>query len=238
MMALHRIQVRAMPVFVLLGAGVWLATFESGIHPTIAGAALGLLTPAYPFQRPRAVSEEAHRTADETVDDPEPVDVDAHHWLRLAHLSREAVSPLSRLESLLHPWTSYVIVPIFALTNAGVSLSAGSIGDAFTGRIALGVILGLVLGKTAGISLAARLAIGAGLARLPQGVRWRQVVGVAAVAGIGFTVSLFMTNLAFTRTPVRDQAKVGILVASLIAGALGAALLRYQRGPRVTRSSS
>jgi NhaA family Na+:H+ antiporter len=104
--ALERIGVRATAVYVVLGIAVWVATFESGIHPSIAGVALGLLTPAVPFQRPRAVSEEAHRVADETVDDPVPPDADAHHWLRLAWLSREAVSPLARLESTLHPWTS------------------------------------------------------------------------------------------------------------------------------------
>jgi Na+:H+ antiporter, NhaA family len=102
-LVLQRLQVRWTAVYVLLGVGVWLATFKSGVHATIAGVALGLATPAVPFQRPQAVSLEAHRVADNTIDNPEPPDADAHHWLHLVDLTREAVSPLARLEHLLHP---------------------------------------------------------------------------------------------------------------------------------------
>ncbi|HEX9124589.1 MAG TPA: Na+/H+ antiporter NhaA, partial [Actinomycetota bacterium] len=223
---LERIHVRAGAVYVVLGVGVWLATFESGVHPTIAGVALGLLTPAVPFQRPRAVSEEAHRVADETVDDPFPPDADAHLWLLLAGLSREAVSPLARLEEVLHPWTSWVIVPLFALANAGVALSGSALREASTSPVAVGILLGLVVGKVAGISLASLLAVKTGLARLPESVRWRDLVGTAAVAGIGFTVSLFIAELAFDQAALRDTAKVGILAASLVAGLAGFLLLR------------
>ncbi|MGZ8620789.1 MAG: Na+/H+ antiporter NhaA, partial [Actinomycetota bacterium] len=128
--ALQRIHVRATPAYLLLGVGVWLAVLQSGVHPTIAGVVLGVLTPSMPFQRPRAVSEEAHRTADETVDDPEPPDADAPQWLRLAELSREAVSPLARVEAALHPWTSALVVPVFALANAGVVLSVDAVREA------------------------------------------------------------------------------------------------------------
>jgi Na+:H+ antiporter, NhaA family len=229
-LVLQRLQVRWTVVYVLLGVGVWLATFQSGIHATIAGVALGLATPAVPFQRPRAVSLEAHRIADDTVDDPVPPDADAHQWLHLASLTREAVSPLARLEHLLHPWTSYLIVPLFALANAGVSITSSTLGEALTSGVTLGVVVGLVVGKTMGVTVLTWLATKTGIIRLPEGVGWDQLVGVAALAGIGFTVSLFITSLAFQTQVVQDAAKIGILAASLLAGLLGALLLaRSQR---------
>lgn len=229
---LQRSNVRATSVYMVLGVGVWLAFFESGVHPTIAGVILGLLTPAEPFQRPRAVSGEAIRVADETVDDPVPPDADAPQWLYLARLSREAVSPLARMEAGLHPWTSYVVIPLFALANAGVALSGEALREATTSRVALGVLLGLVVGKMVGVTLATFAAVRSGLGRLPAGCGWRQIVGTAAVAGIGFTVSLFISELAFVRPILADEAKVGIFVASLVAGALGFAILRAGPSPQ------
>jgi Na+:H+ antiporter, NhaA family len=229
-LVLQRLHVRWTAVYVLVGVSVWLATLQSGIHATIAGVALGLATPAVAFQRPKAVSLEAHRIADDTVDNPVPPDADAHQWLHLAGLTREAVSPLARLEHLLHPWTSYVVIPVFALANAGVSISRSSLGNALTSGITLGVVAGLVVGKTVGVTMFTWLATRTGITRLPEGVGWGQLVGVAALAGIGFTVSLFITSLAFQAQAIQDAAKVGILIASLLAGLLGALLLaRFRR---------
>jgi NhaA family Na+:H+ antiporter len=228
-LVLQRLQVRWTAVYVLLGVGVWLATLQSGVHATIAGVALGLATPAVPFQRPRAVSLEAHRIADGTVDDPEPPDADAHHWLHLAGLSREAVSPLARLEHLLHPWTSWVVIPVFALANAGVPISSSTLGEALGSRVALGVVVGLVVGKGVGVTVFTWLATRTGITRLPEGVGWGHLVGMAALAGIGFTVSLFVTSLAFRTPAVQEAAKLGILAASLLAGLLGALLLARSR---------
>jgi NhaA family Na+:H+ antiporter len=228
-LVLQRLQVRWAAVYVLVGMGVWLATFKSGVHATIAGVALGLATPAVPFQRPKAVSLEAHRIAEDTVDDPVPPDADAHHWLHLAGLTREAVSPLARLEHLLHPWTSWVVIPVFALANAGVSISSSSLGDAVTSGVTLGVVVGLVIGKTVGVTVFTWTATKIGITRLPEDVGWSQLIGVATLAGIGFTVSLFITSLAFQTQPVQDTAKVGILIASLLAGLLGALLLARSR---------
>ncbi|HEV2930602.1 MAG TPA: Na+/H+ antiporter NhaA [Propionibacteriaceae bacterium] len=228
-LVLQRLQVRWTVVYVLLGVGVWLATFQSGVHGTIAGVALGLATPAVPFQRPKAVSLEAHRIADDTVDNPVPPVADAHQWLHLASLTREAVSPLARLEHLLHPWSSYVIIPVFALANAGVSITRSTLGEALTSSVTLGVVVGLVVGKTVGVTMFTWLATRTGIIRLPEGVGWTQLVGVAALAGIGFTVSLFVTSLAFETPVVQDAAKVGILAASLLAGLLGAVLLARSR---------
>ncbi len=222
---LRRIGVRAGAVYLLLGTLVWAAGAGSGVHPTIAGIALGLLTPAAPLQRPRAVSEEARRVADETVDEPVPPDADAHHWLYLAALAREAVSPLARLEALVHPWTGSVIVPLFALANAGVELSAGALGAAAGSPVARGVFLGLVAGKLAGVAGGALAASRLAGTSLPGGSGLRPLVGAAQVAGIGFTVSLFVADLAFADPALRDVAKVAILAASAVAGLIAAAIL-------------
>jgi NhaA family Na+:H+ antiporter len=230
---LERFDVRSLLLYGALGVGVWLAVAESGVHPTIAGVVLGLLAPAEPFQRPRAVSAEAVRTAETTLDDPEPPDADAPQWLRLAWLSREAVSPLARLEAALHPLTSFVIIPLFALANAGVVLTSDAIGAAASSAVTAGVVLGLVAGKVLGISAATALAVRAGVGRLPAGATWGDLVGVAAVAGIGFTVSLFVSELAFGGGPLLDEAKLGVLAASVLAGLLGAAILRQGSPPTV-----
>jgi Na+:H+ antiporter, NhaA family len=226
MIALQRFDVRATVVYVALGASVWIAFDRSGVHPAIAGVILGFITPSEPFQRPSAVSEEAVRTAESTIDDPDPPDADAPQWLRLAWLSREAVSPLARVEATLHPWTSYLIVPLFALANAGVELSGEALRGSTTSTVTLGVVLGLVVGKMVGITAASAIAIRTDLGHLPSGSTWRHMVGLGAVAGVGFTVSLFITELAFTRARLAEEAKVGILVASVIAAVLGFLILR------------
>jgi len=226
MVLLRRAGVRATSAFLGMGALVWLATYGSGVHPAIAGVMLGLLAPAESYQRPHAVSAEARRTADQTMDDPEPPDADAAQWLRLASLSREAVSPLARTEHALLPWTSFVIIPLFALANAGVRLSGEQLVAASTSRVTLGVVLGLVIGKVVGISGAAALAVAARVARLPAGVRPAHLLGASAVAGVGFTVSLFMAELAFDDEVLISEAKVGILAASILAGAVGWIVLR------------
>lgn len=230
---LHRLNVRWIAIYVVVGVGVWLATFLSGVHATIAGAFLGLLAPALPFQRPMAVSQEAHRVAEETMDDPDPPDADAHHWLRLAELSRDAVSQVARLEHALHPWTSYLIVPLFALANAGVNLRGTAITEVFDTNVAIGIVAGLVLGKPLGVCLATWISTRLGLTTLPPGVAWGQLLGVAVLAGIGFTVSLFISDLAIRDPQVREAAKIGILTASVMATLFGAVLL-WRSGRRAT----
>ncbi len=237
MVLLRRIQVRAGAVYAVVGIGVWLATFESGIHATIAGVALAFVTPASAFQRSRAVSEEARRVADETSDDPAPPDVDTPQWLHLARLSREAVSPLARLGQALHPWTSFVIVPLFALANAGVEIGGQRLNEGVSMRLAIGIVAGLVVGKVAGIMLGSVLAVRFAGSRLPPGIGWTHLLGVAALGGIGFTVSLFIAGLAFTDESLLDTAKLSILAASVISGVLGSALL-VRRGRDAERSGS
>lgn len=225
--ALQRIHVRATIVYVALGLGMWLAIREAGVSPTLAGVALGFLTPAVPFQRPRAVSAEAHRVADATLDSPPTPDADAPEWLRLAGLSREAVSPLARLEALLHPWTSYVVVPLFALANAGVVLGAGALDGRVEQRVAIGILVARLVGKPLGIGLACALAIRIGVSRHPVGGRL-PVLGLAMAAAVPFTVSLFIAELALP-AGLLDAAKLGIFATAIVGGFAGYLLLRSAR---------
>jgi len=223
---LQRIHVQASIVYVGLGVGMWFALLDSGVSPTLAGVAMGFLTPAVAFQRPRAVSGAAHRIADETVDDPTPPDADAGQWMELARLSRSAVSPLAHLESVLHPWTSFVVVPLFALANAGITLGGGELANADSVRAFVGVVLGRVLGKPLGIALACLLAVRLGLARLPAGIDLRRVVAIGAAAGVPFTVSLFIAELSLPDRRLLEAATLGVAVAAVVAGAVGFVLLR------------
>ena len=144
----------------------------------------------------------------------------------LSDVARESIAPLSRLEHLLHGWSAFVIVPIFALANAGVSFEGVNLADAVTSRVALGVAFGLVVGKTVGVTGFGWLVVKLGLGRLPSGVGWRHMIGTAMLAGIGFTVALFIAELAYTDHLTIDLSKIGIFVGSIIAGVVGYAVLR------------
>ncbi len=176
--------------YVPLAAIVWLGTYESGVHATIAGVALGLLVPARPFR-----GRDVH----------------------------------SKLEHIFHPVSAYIVVPLFALANAGIYLRDGVLGDALSSEITWAVIAGLVVGKTIGISVSALLALRFGSGTLPEGMRKVQVWGVGALGGIGFTVSLFITELAFTDVALIGGAKVGIFIGSIVSAILGTFLLLRTR---------
>ena len=145
--------------------------------------------------------------------------------IALEEQCEQVQAPLQKLEHTLQGWVALVIMPIFALANAGVTISAQSVsGESLT--VVLGIVLGLVLGKPVGLLGAAWLAVRAGLADLPEGVTWRQMTGVGVLAGIGFTMSLFIASLAFPQPELLATAKLGILIASLVAGSAGLLLLR------------
>jgi Na+/H+ antiporter NhaA len=144
---------------------------------------------------------------------------------------QETISAAERLEHTLHPWTSLAVVPLFALANAGVPLSRASLAAAVGSPVTAGVVLGLVVGKLVGISAAAWLAMRLRVGALPEDVSGRQVVAVAAVAGVGFTVSLFIASLAYPDPALQDQTRVGILAGSLLAAAVGALLLHANLPP-------
>jgi NhaA family Na+:H+ antiporter len=219
---LREARVRYVPVYVVIGTAVWLATFESGVHATIAGVALGLLAPATPFL-PQA---DADRIAGQLSNDR---DVRADEVRDISFRLRESVPVTERLQELLHPYTSYVIVPLFALANAGVDISGGALGDALSSSVTLGVMAGLVVGKLVGVAGAIALVTAVGLGRLPPGLTVRHIVGVAGLAGIGFTVSIFVAGLAFDDPGPTDEAKIGVLVASVAAAVIGSAVLTRTR---------
>jgi Na+:H+ antiporter, NhaA family len=207
--------VRSIGVYVALGIGVWLALQESGVHATIAGVALGFLTPTQPFQPP------------ELIDADELLDLSSVDRAReTAELARGSVSVVEWLEHRLHPWSSFVIVPLFALANAGVVVTGGALRAAWASSIAHGIVVGLVVGKLVGVSTFTWLAVRLGLGALPPGITWRGVVGIGGLAGIGFTVSLFVTGLAFVEPALQDEAKIAILMASTLASVVGTLILR------------
>jgi len=217
MLGLRRAAVVWLPPYVVLGAGVWLATQASGVHATIAGVVLGLLAPAQPL----IAGTVARQWAADLADEPTPGELDA-----MTKLAKSTVSPAERLEHLLHPWTSFLIVPLFALANAGVTLGSDAFDQPAILRVTVAVVIGLVLGKALGITGAAWLSVRAGLGRLPEGATWPMVGGIAGIAGIGFTVALFITDLAFGPGPLQAAAKIGVLGASTLAAVLGASILR------------
>jgi NhaA family Na+:H+ antiporter len=222
-----RIHIRATVVYVALGVALWYALYRAGLHPALAGVVVGLLTPSEPFQRPRAVSEEAHRVADRTEDEPFPPDADAHEWLRLAELSRDAVSPLTRVEHLLLPWSSFVVLPLFALANMGVELSAASLAAAAGSAVAWAILVARIGGKVVGICGGTILSSRLRLVDLPLGVRPAHLLGMAAAAGTGFTVSLFVAQVAFgAGSPLLPHVKISLLTASVLSGVLGWTVLR------------
>ncbi len=227
---MQRVKIWYVPVYTVIGIVIWYAMLESGVHATIAGVALGLLTPATPLQREVKPDEIVG-----TVVDPE--DLDAIGARRASLFVRESVSVAERLETLIHPFSSFIILPLFALANAGIELSTDGIRDASTSSVTLGIILGLVVGKTVGVSLFSWVAVRLGICPLPRGVTWPQMIAVSMLAGIGFTVALFITGLAFdAEHEVFDtQARMGILLASLIASVVGVVLLA--RATRPARSS-
>jgi Na+:H+ antiporter, NhaA family len=238
---LRNLDIRSLAPYIALGAWVWLALLESGVHATLAGVALALLTPAWSFYDPRRFKREARRLVDR-VDAPFADDVLTddeldHTESALADLSRlinETRSPLERLETRIAPWTAFVVVPVFALANAGVPLSARALSDAVTDPVTAGVALGLVVGKPIGIALATAAATRLGIGALPPGTGRRHILGLGITAGIGFTVALFVTSLSFDGPALTDAAKVGIFGASIIAGLAGLAVLRVVCSPAVS----
>ncbi len=219
----------------VVGIVVWFAVFESGVHATLAGVAMGLLTPTSPHYSGEEYDRRARATlnlysSDETT--PVAREKIDHEVLQLARVSRDSVSPLTRLEEGLHPWTSFLVVPLFALANAGIDFGTIDVVEAATSDIALGVALGLVLGKTIGVTIFTWLALRLHFGVFPRGTGWSDIIGLASLAGVGFTVSLFITELAFTDPVFTDEAKIGIFIGSAVAGILGYVLLRFKRVPK------
>jgi Na+/H+ antiporter NhaA len=205
--------------YVVVGIALWLAVQASGVHPTLAGVLVGLLLPARP-----PAPEVVERTRDYGRALREAPDAER---ARLASLAVAATVPAgARLLQSLHGWTAYGVVPVFGLANAGVSLGLDTLRAAATSPITLGVWGALVVGKAVGVTTGTALALRTGWGILPGGVRWSHLMAGATLAGIGFTISLFITDLAFADERLREEATIGILAGSVTAAVAGVVLLR------------
>jgi NhaA family Na+:H+ antiporter len=217
---LNRAGVRAVSIYVLVGAFIWLAVYKSGVHPTVAGVLLGLLTPSSAW-----VSRDALRLSLADVAarlDDEDAGADARELQMMAFAAKESVSPLERLETGLHPWVGFVIMPLFALANAGVPLEVNAIAE----PVSIAVMMGLFVGKPVGILGFSFVAVRLRLAKLPHSVNWVMLLGGGFLAGIGFTMSLFVANLAFEEHQrLLANAKIGVLAGSVLSALVGAGLL-------------
>jgi NhaA family Na+:H+ antiporter len=227
-----RVGIRSLSFYLPAALLIWFATFESGVHATLAGVALGLLTPARPFYALGEFHRAGRRLMSRVeVEDDDPIERERadHQLLTLSDVAREAVAPLARIEHRLGLLSSYAVVPIFALANAGISFDGTSIIASLTSPVGLGVGVGLVGGKLLGIVAFTLLALRTRLGRLPDDMTPGHLVGVSLLGGIGFTVALFIVGLAFTDPTLIAEAKVGILAASVIAGLAGYLALRTVR---------
>jgi NhaA family Na+:H+ antiporter len=219
--AFNWLGIRNIGVYTGLGVLVWLAFLKSGVHATIAGVILGLLTPARTYLSEGAFVSLLDRIRQilqgDSANEPHRADT----VRRIQWAARETISPLEYLEQTLHPWVAFGIMPIFALANAGVLFHFGDL----TASVSIAVMLGLMIGKPVGIVLFSWLSVRIGIAELPKGVDWRALTGAGFLAGIGFTMALFIAGLALTG-PLLDTAKIGVLTGSVLSAALGMLLLR------------
>lgn len=220
--------------YVIVGIGLWYFVLQSGVHATIAGVVTAAFVPASlgrAAAQMRAAADEIRARAQELVEAEGPreaweiIDEREAELEDVARAAARESAPLYRLEHAILPWSAFVILPVFAFANAGVTVSVGDLGATLGSPLALGIMLGLFVGKQVGITGAAWLAVRSGAGQLPAGARWRQIWGGAALAGIGFTMSIFIAALAFPDPATLQDAKLAILVGSLAAAAAGVVLL-------------
>jgi NhaA family Na+:H+ antiporter len=223
--------VRNIIFYALIGiGGLWMAFLLSGIHATVAGVIAALTIPANVKIQDKKFVEKMNSLTNEFENStPNDVALLTHDQLhiieKIRYYSKAALTPLQRLEHAMHPMVAFVVMPIFALANAGITFS-GDLSDNIVSNISIGVILGLVFGKFIGIVAVSKILISLKLAKLPAGLHWRHIYGVSLLAGVGFTMSLFITDLAFDSEVHIIQAKIGIFIASLISGFGGFLILR------------
>jgi Na+:H+ antiporter, NhaA family len=210
-------------VFVVAGFFFWAAVLSSGVHATIAGVILGLIAPIQPKLGPENLAGNAEpllRKFRTQIVDQDKSSAEAT-LTQLDQLLRDTNSIGERLERGAHPWVSFLVLPLFALSSAGVALSTEQLKLAFSSPIALGIFLGLVVGKAVGVIVFSFLAVKSKIAGMAAGLTWAGIVGVGILAGLGFTVSLFISGLSFEDETIVATAKVAVLAASLAAGSLG-----------------
>ena len=214
---LMEIGVRNLAVYLLFMVLVWFAFHESGIHATIAGVIFGLLTPTKAWISEGRLGMIANNTCNFLLGEGWSGSPDRYDILRKMEVTaRKSISPLERFETELHPWVGFLIMPLFALANAGVKIQLSD----FTNPVATAVLLGLLMGKPTGITLFSWLAVRLGFARLPKGISWGVIVGSGFLAGIGFTMAIFIASLALQGNML-DAAKVGIIAGSFLSAIIG-----------------
>lgn len=197
---LQRLGVMSTYLYALVGILLWISLYRAGVHPTLAGVVMGLMTPAKPLTDKRY----------EDVEDG-------------------MLTVVEKLQGSFHGFSAYIVVPIFAFANSGIELTSRAISDAFSSPIAWGIIAGLALGKPLGIFLASKIAVRSRVAELPEGVRNPALIAVGSTAGIGFTVAIFIAKLAFTEPAMQELAIAAVMMGSLVSGLLGVALFRLIR---------
>ena len=224
-----RAGIRSLGFYLIMSVVMWQFFLESGIHATLAGVLLAAITPAEPYLHRRdykaAVDDLLHdfRLAMENDDEEKAESVVAE----IERLSQGTEGPMERLERVVHPWASFVILPVFALANAGLVISPYALSEAVASPVTLGILVALPAGNALGIFGMTWLAVRLGIGRLPSGVTWSQVLGVGMLGGIGFTVAIFVSGIAFDDPALVDQAKLGVFGASLLAGVAGYLFLRF-----------
>jgi len=230
--------------YVLLGLIVWGGTYVSGIHATIAGVMLGLLSPTRsrlsehrfadrvqePIDRFQAAVQDARQAGDGEADAEEAERRTQKQLGYLQEMTQATDEPAERLVQMLNPWVSYVVLPLFALSAVRIHLSSDLLVDAASSVLGLGVFAGLAIGKPMGFLVATWLAVTLRLAELPEGVSWRMVLGIGALSGIGFTISLFIANLAFPDVQRTEMASLAVLIASVVSAGFGYVALRWASG--------
>ena len=223
-----RAGIQSMGFYVIVSILMWQFLLESGIHATLAGVMMAAITPSEPYlrrQRYAAAVDELlvdFRAAMDVGDEDRAETIVAS----IEKLSQGTEGPMERLERSVHPWTSVVILPLFALANAGIVFSAEALTAAAESGVTLAILVALPVGNAVGIFSMTWLVVRSGLGRLPAGVTWWQVLGVGFLGGIGFTVSIFISNIAFDHDALVDFAKLGVLGGSILSGTIGYALLR------------
>jgi len=229
---LNRLGTKSLIPYAVLGLILWLAFLQSGIHATIAGVLLAFTIPASSRYDTNKFSEKVRQLIshfDSTGDEWKNVLNNSerqHDVLAIEESCEKVLTPLQRFEHGLHPWVSFFIIPVFALANAGVTLADMDILNALLSPVSLGIIIGLFIGKQIGIFAFSFLAVKLKLSSLPEGVNWKNLYGAGILAGIGFTMSLFIAGLAFNDPALLDLSKIGVLSGSLVSGIIGFVFLK------------
>jgi len=216
--------IRFTTVYVIIGIFLWYCFYKSGVHPTIAGVILGLIAPITPFNSSNFIDTEELANIS-TV----------KHALKSKKIAKNSVSIVEWLEHAIHPWSAFVIVPIFAWANAGIEITSKTFGIVFGSKVAWAIMLGLVVGKPLGVLIFSLIAKSSGLGQLPENTSWAQLWATGKSAGIGFTVAIFIAKLAFKDLEMQSLAIISVLIASVVSGLLSIAIFSFTKPSRSSK---